>query len=129
AQADVLIAVTVLGAGMAGLAAAARLREFGASPVVLEKGTRPGGSMLLSSCVVWRFRDWEEYRAECPAGAERLQRLVWERLDEASEWLVARGPPVVGDRSGDARAVGRRSEPQALRDALVRMPRGSRVGL
>ncbi len=41
---------------MAGLAAAARARELGAEPVVLEKGGRAGGSMLLSSGVVWRHR-------------------------------------------------------------------------
>jgi NADPH-dependent 2,4-dienoyl-CoA reductase/sulfur reductase-like enzyme len=58
---------------MAGLSAAARARELGAAPVVYEKGTRPGGSMLLSSCVIWRFRDWDEFRAECPGGDERLQ--------------------------------------------------------
>jgi fumarate reductase flavoprotein subunit len=105
---------------MAGLAAAARLRELGASPVVFEKGTRPGGSMLLSSCVVWRFREWEEFRAECPAGDERLQRLVWERLDEAIEWLVSRGAPVVWEETGNPRTVGKRFDPRALTDALVR---------
>ena len=40
--------------------------------------------MLLSSGVVWRYRDWERFRAECPGGDPALQRLVWERLDEAS---------------------------------------------
>ena len=39
---------------MAGLCAAARARELGGAPVVHEKGSRAGGSMLLSSCVVWR---------------------------------------------------------------------------
>ena len=53
---------------MAGLSAAARVRELGATPIVYEKGTRPGGSMLLSSCVIWRFRDWDDFRMECPAG-------------------------------------------------------------
>jgi fumarate reductase flavoprotein subunit len=113
---------------MAGLAAAARLRELGASPVVLEKGTRPGGSMLLSSCVVWRFRDWEEYRAECPGGDERLQRLVWERLDEAIEWLVSLGAPVVWAETGNPRTVGKRFDPHGLTDALVRRAGEIRVG-
>ena len=61
---------------MAGLCAAARVRELGASPVVLEKGSRPGGSMLLSSCVVWRYRTFEDFRRECPGGDEDLQRAV-----------------------------------------------------
>jgi flavin-dependent dehydrogenase len=53
----------VAGAGMAGLCAAARARELGGEPVVLEKGTRAGGSMLLSSGMVWRYRSFEEFRA------------------------------------------------------------------
>ena len=74
---------------MAGLSAAARARELGAMPAAYVKGTRPGGSMLLSSCVIWRFRDWDDFRAECPTGDEGLQRVVWERLDEGIEWLEA----------------------------------------
>ena len=35
---------------------------------VYEKGDRPGGSMLLSSCVVWRYPDLDTFRAECPEG-------------------------------------------------------------
>ena len=68
--------MVIAGAGMAGLCAAARARELGAEPVVLEKGTRPGGSMLLSSCVVWRYRTFEDFRAECRDGDEALQRAV-----------------------------------------------------
>jgi phytoene dehydrogenase-like protein len=49
---------------MAGLAAAVRARELGADVLVCEKGTRPGGSMFLSSCVVWRYRDFERFREE-----------------------------------------------------------------
>ena len=58
AQADLLAHLAdlaIAGAGMAGLVAAARARELGPSRVVFEKGTRPGGSMLLSSCVIWRY--------------------------------------------------------------------------
>jgi len=73
--------VVIAGAGMAGLCAAARARELGAEPVVLEKGSRPGGSMLLSSCVVWRYRTFEDFRAECPGGDEELQRVVFDGFD------------------------------------------------
>ena len=58
--------LTVAGAGMAGLVAAARARELGASPVVFEKGNRPGGSMLLSSGVVWRHRSTERLSPRVP---------------------------------------------------------------
>ena len=85
----------VAGAGMGGLVTAVRARELGLAPVVYEKGTRPGGSMLLSSGVVWRHVDWDAFRSECPAGNARLQRLVWERLDDALDWLRSLGAPVV----------------------------------
>ena len=68
--------LVVAGAGMAGLAAAAEARRLGAEPLVLEKLDRPGGSMRLSSGVIWRHRDFERFRAECPDGDERLQRLA-----------------------------------------------------
>ena len=98
---------------MAGLAAAVRLRELGVDAVVCEKGTRPGGSMFLSSCVVWRFREWDDIRAECRTGDERLQRVVWERLDEAIDWLVSLGAPVVWEDTGNPRTVGKRFDPGA----------------
>src|SRR6185437_2630870 len=86
---------------------------------VREKGTRVGGSMLLSSCVVWRHRDFDEFRAECPGGDERLQRLVWERLDDAIDWLVSLGAPVVWDETGNPRTIGKRFEPRGLADTLA----------
>ena len=106
--------VTVAGAGMAGFVAAARLRELGHEPRVLEKGTRAGGSMLLSSCVVWRHLEWERFREECPAGDERLQRLVWERLDESLAWLEALGADPVWRDTENPLTTGRRYDPRAL---------------
>jgi fumarate reductase flavoprotein subunit len=113
---------------MAGLCAAARARELGAAPAVYEKGTRPGGSMLLSSCVIWRFREWGDFRAECPSGDERLQRLVWERLDEAIAWLESLGAPVVAHETGNLRTTGKRFDPRGLTDALVRAAGDLRLG-
>ena len=110
----------VAGAGMAGLCAAARARELGAEPVVFEKGSRAGGSMLLSSCVVWRYQTFEDFRAECPGGDEALQRAVFEGFDEALEWLVSLGPEVVWDETPNPRTTGKRFDPRSLTDALVR---------
>ncbi len=104
---------------MAGLVAAARLRELGRDVVVREKGTRVGGSMLLSSCVVWRHRAWEDFRRECPGGDEQLQRVVWERLDDAIAWLESRGAPVVWHETGNPRTVGKRFDPRGIVDALA----------
>jgi succinate dehydrogenase/fumarate reductase flavoprotein subunit len=111
--------VLVAGAGMAGLVAAVRLRELGLEPVVLEKGSRAGGSMLLSSCVIWRFRSFELFRAECPGGDPELQRLVWERFDSALEWLERLGAPVVAGETGNPRTRGKRFDPQGLTPMLV----------
>src|SRR3954466_2170451 len=108
------------GAGMAGLCAAARARELGADAVVYEKGVRPGGSMLLSSCVIWRYRSLEDFRAECPAGDPVLQALVVERLDEGLEWLRSLGAPVVWEETGNRRTIGLRFDPRGLTEALVR---------
>jgi len=104
---------------MAGLVAAARLRELGHEPRVLEKGTRPGGSMLLSSCVVWRHLEWEQFRAECPGGDERLQRLIWERLDSQLAWLESLGAEPLWSDTENPLTTGRRYEPEALTRLLV----------
>jgi succinate dehydrogenase/fumarate reductase flavoprotein subunit len=104
---------------MAGLVAAARLRELGREVVVREKGTRAGGSMLLSSCVVWRHREWDDFRRDCPGGDAHLQRVIWERLDDAIAWLESRGAPVVWHETGNPRTVGKRFEPRGVVDALA----------
>lgn len=113
---------------MAGLAAAARARELGADVVLHEKGTRPGGSMALSSCVVWRFRDFDRFRAECPGGDPDLQRVVWEGLDDALAWLEALGAPVVARETGNPLTTGLRFDPGGLTDVLVRRAGDLRLG-
>jgi fumarate reductase flavoprotein subunit len=116
--------VAVAGAGMAGLVAAARLRELGAEPVVYEKGTRPGGSMRLSSGVVWRHREWDDFRRECPGGDPELQRVVWERLDDSLAWLRARGATAIANETGNPLTAGVRFDPERLTEVLL-----ARVGL
>ena len=105
---------------MAGLVAAARLRELGVDAEVVEKGTRAGGSMLLSSGVVWRYREWADFRAECPRGDEDLQALVWDRLDESLDWLVSLGAEPAADDTDNPRTTGKRFDPRALTEVLAR---------
>jgi fumarate reductase flavoprotein subunit len=115
--------VIVAGAGMAGLVAAVRARELGADPVVYEKTGHPGGSMRLSSGVAWRHREWDDFRRECPGGDVRLQRLVWERLDDALAWLRRLGAPVVWEETPNPLTTGVRFDPAGLTAALVgRLP-------
>jgi succinate dehydrogenase/fumarate reductase flavoprotein subunit len=104
---------------MAGLAAAAEARRLGAEPLVLEKLRRPGGSMRLSSGVIWRHRDFDSFREECPDGDERLQRLVFERLDADLDWLESLGAPAVARETGNPLTTGARFDPAGLTDALV----------
>jgi succinate dehydrogenase/fumarate reductase flavoprotein subunit len=113
---------------MAGLCAAARARELGGSPAVFEKGTRAGGSMLLSSGVIWRYRDFDEFRAQCPAGDERLQRVVFDGLDEGLEWLESLGAPVVTRETGNQLTTGVRFDPKGLTDTLARAAGDVRFG-
>src|SRR5438128_11908968 len=113
---------------MAGLVAAARLGELGVPVEVLEKGDRPGGSMLLSSGVIWRHRSFDDFRKECPGGDPDLQRLVWARLDEALGWLEALGGQFVERGTGNPRTVGWRFEPSGLTKARVRAAGDVRLG-
>ena len=120
--------LVVAGAGMAGLCAAAEARARGADVVVVEKGDRAGGAMLLSSGVVWRHRRFADFRAECPGGQPELQRLVFDRLDEGLAWLEALGAPVTERGTGNERTTGVRFDTAGLTAALVRAAGGVRCG-
>ena len=120
--------LVVAGAGMAGLVAAAEARSRGAEVVVLEKGGEPGGSMRLSSGVVWRYRDFDRFRRECPGGEPVLQRLVHDRLDRDIGWLESLGARVVGRGTGNPATVGVRFSPASLVRALARRAGEIRVG-
>jgi succinate dehydrogenase/fumarate reductase flavoprotein subunit len=114
-MADLVIA----GAGMAGLSAAAEACRLGATPLVFEKLDRPGGSMRLSSGVIWRHREFDRFREECPDGDERLQRLIFERLDGDIDWLESLGARVLLRETGNPLTAGARFDPKWLTDALV----------
>ena len=115
-MADLIVA----GAGMAGLVAAAQARRRGAEVEIYEKLDRAGGSMRLSSGVVWRHRELAEFHSDCPQGDPELQRLVFERLDSDIDWLRSLGAPVVSEETGNPRTGGCRFDPTGLTEALVR---------
>jgi len=113
---------------MAGLAAAAEARLRGADVLLLEKGDRPGGSMLLSSGVVWRHASFEAFRQECPDGDPALQRLVFDRLDGDTEWLESLGAVVTERGTGNERTAGVRFDTTSIKRALVDVAGEPRLG-
>jgi fumarate reductase flavoprotein subunit len=119
--------LVVAGAGMAGLVAAAEARRLGAAPAVFEKLERPGGSMRLSSGVIWRHRSFDRFRAECPGGDPELQRLLFERLDADLAWLESLGAPVAERGTGNPLTTGFRFDPEGLTAALVTAAEGPTV--
>ena len=76
--------------------------------------------MLLSSGVVWRHRDFRQFRAECPGGDVKLQRLVHERLDTHIEWLTGLGVRVLVPSTGNPETVGVRFDAASLTETLAR---------
>jgi succinate dehydrogenase/fumarate reductase flavoprotein subunit len=109
----------VAGAGMAGLAAAAHAAGRGARVLLLEKQPAAGGSMLLSSGVVWRYREWPEFRRQCPSGSTALQRLVFERLDDDLRWLERLGVDVTERSTGNPLTCGVRLNTASVVAALA----------
>ncbi|HEX6712861.1 MAG TPA: FAD-binding protein [Thermoleophilaceae bacterium] len=112
--------LVVAGAGMAGLVAAARARELGGDPLLLEKSSSPGGSMRLSSGVIWRYASFDTFRHECPDGDIALQRVVHEQLDKDLDWLVSLGAIVTDPSTGNPLTIGRRFDTASLVDSLTR---------
>ena len=49
--------------------------------------------MFLSSCVVWRFREWDDFRAECRTGDERLIKLTGSAAKKVGALLTKQGRP------------------------------------
>jgi fumarate reductase flavoprotein subunit len=95
---------------------------------VLEKGDRPGGSMLLSSGVIWRYRTLEDFRAECPDGDPVLQAHIIERLDSFLPWLESLGARVTARATGNVRTMGLRFDTRMLTEALARAAGEVRFG-
>ena len=106
---------------MAGLVAAARARELGADVRVLEKGDRAGRlDAALERRRSGATATSTSSGGSVPGGDPALQRLVWERLDDALDWLERLGAPVVARDTENPLTTGRRFDPRGLTDALVR---------
>jgi fumarate reductase flavoprotein subunit len=104
---------------MAGLCAAARGRQLGANPVVYEKGTRAGGSMLLSSGFAWRFRSLDIHLEQCPGADERVAGTIVEQFDDALDWLESIGVELLTRDTGNPLTIGARFDPRQLVELLA----------
>jgi succinate dehydrogenase/fumarate reductase flavoprotein subunit len=97
--------VLVVGGGMAGMAAAMVAAEGGARTLVIEKGSRPGGSAALSVGMFWTIPDFETLRQRVPLGDPELGRAVVEEYPVAVETIRQMGVSV-GDRVSGVMTVG-----------------------
>lgn len=111
--------VLVLGGGMAGLCAAVAALERGADVLVLEKGTRFGGSMALSGGIVWTFAREADVRVQVPDGEPALQDLVVGGLTAAMDWLQAQGVELEPERQYLSGGRGRQASPPQMTAALL----------
>lgn len=100
--------VIVCGAGMAGLTAAVTALEEGASVTLIEKGSEPGGSAILSGGLLWTFSELKELKESVPDGNPLLQQLVHDNITEGRHWLGSQGAtlgeeqPMLGHGRGQA---------------------------
>ncbi|HLI29099.1 MAG TPA: FAD-dependent oxidoreductase [Chloroflexota bacterium] len=122
--------VTVVGAGMAGLAAALAAQEHGARVALLEAGPEPGGSAALSAGFVATYPTYDALRAAIPLGDPDQGRVLVDGYEAAIQWLRALGVAVVPAESNEFR-FGRTHHlepPAALRHlATVFQARGGQL--
>jgi succinate dehydrogenase/fumarate reductase flavoprotein subunit len=80
----------VIGAGMAGLSAAARAAQDGAKVIVVEKAQDIGGSAMLSGGLIWTVASTRKLRC-LDDGDPELGAVVVDGYAQAIGWLRARG--------------------------------------
>jgi succinate dehydrogenase/fumarate reductase flavoprotein subunit len=86
-ETDLLVA----GAGMGGMAAAARAAQLGARVTVVEKGPQLGGSAVLSGGYLWTAESYELLREYNPLGDPGLGRVLIDEFAAATEWARGTG--------------------------------------
>jgi thioredoxin reductase len=126
--------VVVVGAGPVGLAAAAHLRAYGLTPLVLEAGDRVGAAILewghVRTFTPWRYivdaaaekllapTGWTRPEGDVPPTGAEIVRQYLEPLAAALGPYVATGARVVGvtrDGIDKARSLGREERAFAVR--------------
>jgi succinate dehydrogenase/fumarate reductase flavoprotein subunit len=91
--------VVVIGAGMAGLAAALTAQEDGARVLLVEAGEAAGGSAILSAGQITTFGSYEDLRRGIPYGDPEQGRVLAETYDAAVAWLAGLGVALTASAS------------------------------
>jgi hypothetical protein len=110
--------VVVVGSGLAGLAAAATVREFGIDVVVHEAAAEIGGATRESAGWIWRYRDRAAWRRSAPTASATVIELVHAHLDDEIEWLTSLGVELLAASTSRAATVGVHVEPEAILERL-----------
>lgn len=112
-QVDIL----VIGAGMAGLAAAARAVQLGAGVLLVEKGERTGGSAIHAE-FIWTAPSLEVLREVNPLGDEQLAERLLAGRAAALDWVVSLGVPIEPEVKLLGFGTGHRTDVGALLSAM-----------
>lgn len=104
---------------MAGLCGAISALEKGAHVLVLEKGTRFGGSMWLSNGEIWTFANKAQLRKDIPDGNKALQDFLVDGLSDSLVWLVSQGVELEEEQTFLWYGRGRRANPAQMTPVLV----------
>jgi succinate dehydrogenase/fumarate reductase flavoprotein subunit len=84
----------VVGAGMAGMTAAAYAAEQGLVVLVVEKADDIGGSALISGGSIWTAADFETLRHTNPDGEEPLARTLVDGYDAVCDFIAGLGTEI-----------------------------------
>jgi succinate dehydrogenase/fumarate reductase flavoprotein subunit len=90
--------VVVLGAGLAGMCAAASATEAGGRALVIERAPTTGGSAVISGGYVWTATDLESLRAEDSGEYQRHGHLVVQGYRSVTDWLAGFAPPLTDEQ-------------------------------
>jgi glycine/D-amino acid oxidase-like deaminating enzyme len=111
--------VVVVGAGLAGLAAAHAASAAGADVTVLERNDEPGGASRDSAGWIWRYDDLRTARTCAPHADPRVLDAVIRRLDDDLAWLERLGVRRIATGTGRSFTSGVRIDPPQAIEALV----------
>jgi hypothetical protein len=112
--------VVVVGAGLAGLAAALAAVEQGAHVRLLEQSAEPGGATIQSAGWIWRYRDRDTARRFAPHAEDAVRDVVVNELDAQLAWLERLGVTPKRRTSPSPLTRGVQVDPALLVDVLVK---------